>query len=224
MSRKCCLERRRRCDRARGRPRASSLRATRRPAPRPCARMGMRRADARDHVLALRVGEPLAVELLLARRRVAREGDARGARVARGCRRPSPARCRRCPSRRGCRACGGRRRRGGCSTSAKTASMACQSCSRGSLGKSRPVSFFTMALNARTIFSSQRSARPAQGGCEKSRKYAPAASRMPREKIWKRRGSANEPVQSLELRAECVHRVVPLDSLNAPRRIFLQGF
>ena len=31
----------------------------------------------------------------------------------------------------------------------------------------------------------------------KSRKYAPAASKMPSEKIWKRRGSANEPVHSL---------------------------
>src|SRR5580658_4439397 len=35
------------------------------------------------------------------------------------------------------------------------------------------------------------------GRIEKSRKYAPAASRMPREKIWKRRGSANEPANRL---------------------------
>jgi hypothetical protein len=40
------------------------------------------RADAGDDVLALRVGEPLAVEALLAGRRIAREGDAGGAGVA----------------------------------------------------------------------------------------------------------------------------------------------
>ena len=38
----------------------------------------LRRADAGDHVLALRIDEELAVELLLAGRRVAREGDAGG--------------------------------------------------------------------------------------------------------------------------------------------------
>ena len=42
----------------------------------------MRRADAGDDVLALRVREPLAVELLLARRRIARERDAGRAVVA----------------------------------------------------------------------------------------------------------------------------------------------
>ena len=43
---------------------------------------GLRRADARHHVLALRVLQVLAVEHLVAGRGVAREGDARGAVVA----------------------------------------------------------------------------------------------------------------------------------------------
>src|SRR5262249_37520051 len=45
------------------------------------ARQRERRADAGDDVLTLRVREPLAVELLLAGRRIARERDAGGARV-----------------------------------------------------------------------------------------------------------------------------------------------
>src|SRR5271156_2777046 len=61
------------------------------------------------------------------------------------------------------------------------------------------------------------------GRMEKSRKYAPAASRMPSEKIWKRRGSANEPVNrlSFDLNAsiESSSRL-----FERATRIFLQGF
>ena len=53
---------------------------------------GARRADAGDDVLALRVHQELAVELALARRRVAREGDA-GALSRRPCCRTPSARC-----------------------------------------------------------------------------------------------------------------------------------
>src|SRR5271163_404180 len=61
------------------------------------------------------------------------------------------------------------------------------------------------------------------GRIEKSRKYAPAASRMPREKIWKRRGSANEPAirLSFDLNAsiESSSRL-----FERATRIFLQTF
>ncbi len=49
----------------------------------------LRRADAGDDVLALGVAQELAVEDALARRRIAREADARARRCLRGCRRPS---------------------------------------------------------------------------------------------------------------------------------------
>src|ERR1700689_3390374 len=39
--------------------------------------------------------------------------------------------------------------------------------------------------------------RTCEGRILKSRKYAPVASRMPSERIWKRRGSVNEPLQIL---------------------------
>ena len=81
MSRKCCSSLLADARRARGTPPACALERVLSLAPR-LARIGMRRADAGDHVLALRVRQPLAVEALLARRRVAREGDAGGAGVA----------------------------------------------------------------------------------------------------------------------------------------------
>ena len=65
-------------------------------------------ANAGDDVLALRVHQVLAVESVVARRRVARERDAGRAIRRPCCRRPSPARSRRCPNPRGCRADGGR--------------------------------------------------------------------------------------------------------------------
>src|SRR6202161_3758308 len=61
------------------------------------------------------------------------------------------------------------------------------------------------------------------GRMEKSRKYAPAASRMPSEKIWNRRGSAKEPVNrlSFDLNAsiESSSRL-----FERATRIFLQSF
>ena len=61
--------------RSSGRPSASSPRAS---VPLPVGADRPRRADARHDVLALRVREELAVEHLLARRRVPRERDAGG--------------------------------------------------------------------------------------------------------------------------------------------------
>ena len=58
-------------------PRTPSASSPRARCPEPSALRGPRRADARDDVFPLRVGKELAVEPLLARRRVAGERDAR---------------------------------------------------------------------------------------------------------------------------------------------------
>ena len=98
----------------------------------------LRRADAGDDVLALRVDEELAVDARLAGGRVAREADA-GRRAARPCcRRPSARRSRRCRGRRGSRTSCRYTCARGLSHDSKTARTARRSCSRASCGKSSP--------------------------------------------------------------------------------------